>query len=70
MFAEMCTKRPLFPGDSEVDELFRMFRVLGTPNETSWPGVSRLPDWNDDFPRWPTLKLCSVPGLDKLGKVW
>jgi hypothetical protein len=22
-------KRPLFPGDSEIDELFRIFRVLG-----------------------------------------
>ena len=68
MFAEMCTKRPLFPGDSEIDELFRIFRLLGTPNESSWPGVGMLPDWNDDFPKWPTLKLTSVKNLDKLGK--
>jgi serine/threonine protein kinase len=26
IFAEMVTKRPLFPGDSEIDELFRIFR--------------------------------------------
>lgn len=45
IFAEMITRRPLFPGDSEIDELFRIFRVLGTPSEESWPGVTRLPDY-------------------------
>jgi hypothetical protein len=24
---EMVTKRPLFPGDSEIDELFKIFQV-------------------------------------------
>ena len=26
------TKHPLFPGDSEIDQLFRIFRTLGTPD--------------------------------------
>lgn len=26
ILAEMVTKRPLFPGDSEIDELFKIFR--------------------------------------------
>jgi cyclin-dependent kinase len=26
IFAEMCTRRPLFPGDSEIDEIFKIFR--------------------------------------------
>jgi cyclin-dependent kinase 2 len=26
IMAEMATKRPLFPGDSEIDELYRIFR--------------------------------------------
>ena len=38
IFAEMAQKYPLFPGDSEIDELFQIFRVLGTPNEKTWPG--------------------------------
>ena len=33
IFAEMVTKKPLFPGDRELDQLFRIFRILGTPNE-------------------------------------
>jgi len=28
ILAEMVTKRPLFPGDSEVDELFKIFRCV------------------------------------------
>lgn len=28
ILAEMVTKRPLFPGDSEVDELFKIFRYV------------------------------------------
>jgi len=68
IFAEMSTKRPLFPGDSEIDELFRIFRVLGTPTEETWPSVSKLPDYKPTFPCWaqqPLAKL--VPTLDPLG---
>ena len=28
IFAEMCTRRPLFPGDSEIDEIFKIFRFV------------------------------------------
>ncbi|KAL7476092.1 hypothetical protein ACHAW6_001973, partial [Cyclotella cf. meneghiniana] len=52
IFVEMVTKRPLFPGDSEIDELYKIFRQLGTPNETVWPGVTQLQDWNTAFPIW------------------
>ena len=37
IFAEMVNRRALWPGDSEIDELFRIFRTLGTPDEKSWP---------------------------------
>ena len=48
----MMTRRALFPGDSEIDQLFRIFRTLGTPTEFNWPGVSSLPDYKAVFPRW------------------
>ncbi len=47
-----ATKRALFPGDSEIDQLFRIFRTLGTPDENSWPGVTNLPDFKPCFPRY------------------
>lgn len=50
----MAQKRPLFCGDSEIDQLFKIFKVLGTPKEATWPGVSTLPDFKSTFPRWPT----------------
>ena len=40
----------LFPGDSEIDQLFRIFRVLGTPDDGMWPSVSTLPDYKAQFP--------------------
>ncbi|CAI5746481.1 unnamed protein product [Peronospora destructor] len=68
IFAEMVNKQPLFPGDSEIDELFRIFRVLGTPNETLWPGVSTLPDYKWLFPQWRPQSLSKVvPQLDRVG---
>jgi len=69
ILAEMVTKRPLFPGDSEVDELFKIFRKLGTPNEEIWPGVTSLQDWNESFPIWPALQIGKLihGGIDDAG---
>ncbi|CAH2040048.1 unnamed protein product, partial [Iphiclides podalirius] len=53
IYAEMASGRTLFPGDSEIDQLFRVFRALGTPGEALWPGARRLPDFRAAFPRWP-----------------
>ncbi|EPQ28963.1 uncharacterized protein PFL1_03253 [Pseudozyma flocculosa PF-1] len=43
IFAELVTKEPLLPGKTELDQLHRIFRLLGPPNEHVWPGVSSLP---------------------------
>uniref|UniRef100_A0A914W345 cyclin-dependent kinase n=1 Tax=Plectus sambesii TaxID=2011161 RepID=A0A914W345_9BILA len=64
IFAEMATKKPLFPGDSEIDQLFKVFKILGTPNESVWPGVTALPDFKCSFPQWSATSLDqSVPGM-------
>ena len=57
ILAEMATARPLFPGDSEIDQLFKIFRVRGTPNDHVWPGVSRLPNYKPEFPQWHEQRL-------------
>uniref|UniRef100_A0A0A9E4C6 Uncharacterized protein n=1 Tax=Arundo donax TaxID=35708 RepID=A0A0A9E4C6_ARUDO len=51
----MVNQKPLFPGDSEIDELFKIFRIMGTPNEETWPGVASLPDYKSSFPKWPAM---------------
>lgn len=68
IMAELANKRPLWPGDSEIDMLFRIFRLLGTPTEKIWPGVSALPDFKASFPKWPTQDLTAkCPQLDANG---
>ncbi|KAJ8655813.1 hypothetical protein O0I10_008477 [Lichtheimia ornata] len=52
IFAEMMIMRPLFPGDSQIDELFKIFRILGTPDEDAWAGVTMMPDFSATFPAW------------------
>ncbi|KAH9389736.1 PREDICTED: cyclin-dependent kinase 1-A-like [Rhagoletis zephyria] len=65
IFAEMITKVPLFHGDSEIDQLFRIFRTLGTPIDEQWPGVSSLPDYKCSFPTWRDNILHTVlPGVE------
>ncbi|KAG2235889.1 kinase-like domain-containing protein [Thamnidium elegans] len=60
IMAELMTFSPIFPGDSQIDELFRIFRVFGTPNEEMWPGVSKLRDYNPNFPPWKPRDLQSL----------
>ncbi|XP_035669414.1 cyclin-dependent kinase 1-like [Branchiostoma floridae] len=67
IFAEMATKRPLFHGDSEIDQLFRIFRTMGTPTEDIWPGVTQMPDYKPSFPSWktnPNQLKTSVKNMD------
>lgn len=45
MFGELLLGQPVFPGCSDIDQLSRIVRVLGNPNEECWPGVSNLPDY-------------------------
>ena len=47
--SEILTGRALFPGQDEFDQLYKIFRKLGTPNEEDWPGVTQLPEWNLKF---------------------
>lgn len=46
IFAELLTMKPLFPGKSEIDQINRIFKELGTPSDKIWPGppsYSELP---------------------------
>ena len=40
--AELALRRPLFRGDTETDQLARIFAVLGSPTDKDWPGVQQL----------------------------
>lgn len=69
IFAEMATRRALFKGpwDSEIHQLIKIFSVMSTPTEETWPGFSDLPGYKSSFPTFPGNNLKdSVNELDPL----
>ncbi|CAH1769559.1 7093_t:CDS:2, partial [Entrophospora sp. SA101] len=65
IFAEMSNLFPLFPGDSEIDQLYRIFSILGTPNKIIWPEVICFQDYQTEFPQWNPQPLNKyVPKMD------
>ncbi|KAM9712675.1 serine/threonine-protein kinase MAK isoform 3-T5 [Menidia menidia] len=52
IMAELYTLRPLFPGNSEVDEIFKICQVLGTVKKMDWPeGYQLASAMNFRFPQ-------------------
>lgn len=45
VFAELFLGKPLFPGETDIDQLSKIFSVLGSPNEENWPGCTSLPNF-------------------------
>jgi len=75
IFFEMVSGRPMFPGSTTENELTLIFKMLGTPNDRTWPDISRNPEFiNGNYPNYRPEKLLNhVPrieldGLDLLQK--
>ena len=70
IFAELVTKNPLFTGDSELDQIFKIFKILGTPTEADWPGFKSLKNYQSQIPAYQRNAFTSfIPGhcLDQIG---
>ncbi|KAL4922325.1 kinase-like domain-containing protein [Aspergillus aurantiobrunneus] len=68
IITEMFTGCALFPGTTNEDQLQRIFRVMGTPNERIWPGISQFPEYKSNFPNYGPQDLRHVvPRVDPLG---
>ncbi|KAM5166093.1 serine/threonine-protein kinase MAK isoform 4-T4 [Callospermophilus lateralis] len=58
IMAELYTLRPLFPGTSEIDEIFKICQVLGTPKKSDWPeGYQLASSMNFRFPQCVPMNL-------------
>lgn len=68
IFAECANGRPLFPGSTDVDQLEKIFQILGTPSPVQWPELAELPEWRADFKRYPPLPWETImPSSDAQG---
>jgi cyclin-dependent kinase len=69
IFAEMVNGTPLFTGNSEETQVDTIFKHLGTPDETIYPGFSELPDWKNTFNTYecPSNLQHLVPTLEATG---
>ena len=68
IFGEMACGRPLFPGTSDHDQLMRIFKMLGTPTEESWPSMHDLPEYKSDFPQYEAMTIDQIaPKLSEHG---
>jgi len=54
-------------GDSEIDQIFKIFKVLGTPNENNRPDALKLKDFKASFPKFRGMPMQEhTPILDEL----
>ena len=67
IMAELYTFRPLFPGNSEIDEIFKICSVLGTPDKREWgEGFKLAAAMNFKFPQFTATPLATlIPNASK-----
>ncbi|KAK2707725.1 hypothetical protein QYM36_015426, partial [Artemia franciscana] len=61
IFVEMVNGAPLFPGQSDVEQLGTVINFLGTPNFENFPLLSSLPDYSKV--NFPSVKPCSFKNI-------
>ncbi|XP_033634689.1 cyclin-dependent kinase 7-like isoform X1 [Asterias rubens] len=68
ILAELLLRLPFLPGESDLDQLTRIFQTLGTVTEEQWPGMSLLPDYIEfkKFPGTPLMDIFSAATDDLL----
>ncbi|KAL6602729.1 hypothetical protein ACP70R_043090 [Stipagrostis hirtigluma subsp. patula] len=49
ILAELLNLEPIFPGISDIDQISRIISILGNITEETFPGCSKLPDYNKIF---------------------
>jgi cyclin-dependent kinase len=69
IFAELFTKKPFFLGNGyEIEQIFQIFQVMGTPSTKIWAGIDKLPDFKPTFPKWKKQNLSSfLPQMSEKG---
>ena len=69
IFAEMFSGKPLFTGLNDNDQIKKIFRIMGTPNEKVYPNIKKLSEWNpENFEVYPAQELKTLyPTMEEEG---
>ena len=59
ILAELLLRIPFLAGDTDLDQLAKIFQALGTPTEENWPGHNKLPDFVQ-FKTYPSTLLSDI----------
>ncbi|THG07893.1 hypothetical protein TEA_021065 [Camellia sinensis var. sinensis] len=75
IFAELLLRRPFLQGNSDIDQLGKIFAAFGTPKPSQWPDIKYLPDYVEYqyVPGQPLRQLfpmASDDALDLLSKMF
>ena len=61
IMAELYMLRPLFPGKSELDQIYKLWAVLGSPSKTIWPEGHKLAlNMDFEFPKFQETALDTI----------
>jgi serine/threonine protein kinase len=75
VIGELVKGQPLFTGDSDLDQLHAIFKVLGSPGPESFPNFEEFVGENFQLPQYSAVPLGQVVGsedeqlLDLIGKM-
>eukprot|EP00198_Chlamydomonas_reinhardtii_P004863 XP_001694199.1 cyclin dependent kinase [Chlamydomonas reinhardtii] len=61
IFAELLTGKPLFPGKDDLDQMDKIFHIMGPPTEAAWPGVTAL-----NLKNYANVPLSRYPAKNRL----
>ena len=69
ILAELLLRIPFIAGDTDLDQLAKIFQALGTPTVENWPGHTELPDFVQfkSYPTTPLDDIFTAAGPDLIG---
>lgn len=66
VLAEILQRLPFLAGETDLDQISKIFQVLGTPTEETWPGHTKFPDYVQFkmYPPQPLETIFTAAGRD------
>ena len=69
IFAQLVIKKPFFMGTGyQIEQIFAIFQIMGTPSSQTWAGLANLPDYKPTYPKWQKKSLSTMlPSISETG---